>query len=79
VNGLRDDDAESLWGNRASFASDTSLREPNGVNGTGVQVLVKEHSRKNSNPSFLSRKKSQGRSRPETKVSFLKDPIQCRH
>jgi serine/arginine repetitive matrix protein 2 len=44
------------------------MRDTNGVNGDGVQVFVKEHGM-NSNPSFLSRKKSQGRPRPETKVS----------
>ena len=77
MNGLRDDDAESLWGNRASFASDLSLREPNGVNSVGVQVLVKEHGKMNNNPSFLSRKKSQGRSRPETKVSFIEHHSPC--
>jgi serine/arginine repetitive matrix protein 2 len=77
VNGLRDDDAESIWGNRASFASDVSLREPNGVNGSGVQVLVREHSKKSNNPSFLSRKKSQGRSRPETKVGLVKRCVRC--
>jgi hypothetical protein len=72
VNGLRDDDGESsYYDNRTSFASEYSLREPNGANGDSVQVFVKEHSAKggNGNPTFLSRKKSQAKSRPETKVS----------
>ena len=73
MNGLRDDDVDSLYANRASFASDYSMRETNGINGDGVQVFVKEHGRKNSNPTFLTRKKSLGKSesRPETKVSIF--------
>lgn len=69
VNGLRDDDVESLYASRSSFASDYSPAEP-GAN--GVQVLFKEHNRtgsKGSTSSFLSRKKSNtGKNRPETKV-----------
>lgn len=64
VNGLRDDDAESFYDNRASFASEYS--------GDGVKVFFKEHGRKtskSSNSSFLSRKKQPSSSlRPETKV-----------
>jgi len=70
VNGLRDDDEESIYGNRASFVSEYSLRDND-----GVQVFFKEHGRtgsKDSQASFLSRKKTtpQGPKRPETKVFF---------
>ncbi|KAJ6630648.1 hypothetical protein B0H10DRAFT_2427735 [Mycena sp. CBHHK59/15] len=70
VNGLRDDDDdESGYTNRASFASEYSLREGNG---DGVQVFFKDHGRKGSGgSSFLPRKKlGQGKSRPETKVFY---------
>ncbi|KAI0060804.1 hypothetical protein BV25DRAFT_1827349 [Artomyces pyxidatus] len=71
VNGLRDDDAESFYGNRASFVSEYSLRDAS----EGVQLFFKEHGRKaskDSNTSFLSRRKTtQGQpKRPETKVFF---------
>lgn len=68
VNGLRDDDTESFFDNRASFASDYS--------GEGVKVFFKEHGRKSSkgsSTSFLSRRKQPAASaaqRPETKVFF---------
>ncbi|EKM55914.1 uncharacterized protein PHACADRAFT_209427 [Phanerochaete carnosa HHB-10118-sp] len=67
VNGLRDDDTESFFDNRASFASDYS--------GEGVKVFFKEHGRKSSKSSgtsFLSRKKQSpsASQRPETKVFF---------
>ncbi|KAI0259943.1 hypothetical protein BC834DRAFT_590323 [Gloeopeniophorella convolvens] len=68
VNGLRDDDEESFYGNRASFVSEYSLRDE------GVQVFFKEHNRtgsKDSQASFLSRRKTlQNPKRPETKVFF---------
>jgi serine/arginine repetitive matrix protein 2 len=68
VSGLRDDDEDSSYGNRASFVSEYSLRDE------GVQVFFKEHGRtgsKDSQSSFLSRKKAtQGPKRPETKVFF---------
>jgi hypothetical protein len=69
VNGLRDDDEESFYGNRASFVSEYSLRDE------GVQVFFKEHGRtgsKDSQSSFLSRKKATQASskRPETKVKL---------
>lgn len=71
VNGLRDDDDESNYTGRYSFASEYSTRE-NG--GEAVQVFVKDHGRsasKGSNSSFVSRKKTgQGKSRPETKVFY---------
>ncbi|KAG2157400.1 hypothetical protein DEU56DRAFT_764445 [Suillus clintonianus] len=70
VNGLRDDDLESVYASRTSLASDYSLRE----NTEGLQVFVKEHGRstsKGSSSSFLSRKKpSQNKNRPETKVFY---------
>ncbi|KIP07966.1 hypothetical protein PHLGIDRAFT_35191 [Phlebiopsis gigantea 11061_1 CR5-6] len=69
VNGLRDDDTDSFFDNRQSFASEYS--------GEGVKVSFKEHGRKSSkssNASFLSRKKVQqpisASQRPETKVFF---------
>ncbi|KAI0048567.1 hypothetical protein FA95DRAFT_1517317 [Auriscalpium vulgare] len=69
VNGLRDDDAESFYGSRASFMSEYSLRDE------GVQLFFKEHGRKtskDSQSSFLSRRRTtQGvPKRPETKVFF---------
>ncbi|KAH7889253.1 hypothetical protein F5I97DRAFT_1842877 [Phlebopus sp. FC_14] len=70
VNGLRDDDVESLYASRTSLGSEYSTRE----NGDGLQIFVKEHARstsKGSTSSFLSRKKSsQGKNRPETKVFY---------
>ena len=69
---MRDDDAESFYDNRASFASDYS--------GEGVKVSFKEHGRKSSkssNTSFVSRKATKQPSaasasqRPETKVRTI--------
>lgn len=75
VNGLRGDD-ESFYGDRASFASEYSLRDgPN----DGVQLHFKEHGRsgsKGSMNSFVSSKKQGSVNRPETKVRRL--PILCR-
>ncbi|KZV71776.1 hypothetical protein PENSPDRAFT_751453 [Peniophora sp. CONT] len=74
VNGLRDSEAldaeESFYGNRASFMSEYSMRDDE-----GVQVYFKEHGRKGSKESassFLSRRKSQQEpsKRPETKVFY---------
>ncbi|TBU46979.1 hypothetical protein BD309DRAFT_952854 [Dichomitus squalens] len=74
VNGLRDDDGESFYGDRASFYSEYSVKDND-----NVKLLFKEHERKNSKGSvnsFLSRKKSvqqqqaKGTTRPETKVFF---------
>jgi len=70
VNGLRDDDEESFYGDRTSFVSDYSV-----MDNEGVKVFFKEHERKSSkgsNSSFLSRKKpsSKANSRPETKMFF---------
>lgn len=68
VNGLRDEDDDAdAYANRASFASEYSIRE----GGDGVQVFFKEHGRKGSSSSFLPRKKPvPGNSRPETKVFY---------
>lgn len=68
VNGLRGDDNESFYGDRASFASEYSLRD--GAN-DGIQVHFKEHGRsgsKGSTNSFMSSKKQGLVNRPETKV-----------
>ncbi|KAJ7694217.1 hypothetical protein B0H17DRAFT_1168683 [Mycena rosella] len=69
VNGLRDEDDDGDgYANRASFASEYSVREGAG---DGVQVFFKEHGRKGSSSSFLPRKKVvTGKSRPETKVFY---------
>ncbi|KAF8121916.1 hypothetical protein EV363DRAFT_1361699 [Boletus edulis] len=70
VNGLRDDDVDSLYVGRTSMGSDHSTRE----NGDGVQLHVKEHAKstsKGSSSSINSRKRtSQGKYRPETKVFY---------
>lgn len=70
VNGLRDDDLESVYASRTSLASEYSLRD----NTEALQVFVKEHGKstsKGSGSSFLSRKKpSQSKNRPETKVFY---------
>ena len=75
VNGLRGDDSESFYGDRASFASEYSLRDgPN----DGIQLHFKEHARsgsKGSMNSFVSSKKQGVGNRPETKVRRL--PILC--
>ena len=70
VNGLRDDDGESFYGDRASFYSEYSVKDD-----SNMKLFFKEHERKSSKGSvnsFLSRKKSQqqpkGAARPETKV-----------
>ena len=79
VNGLRDDDGESFYGDRASFYSEYSVKDDN------MKLFFKEHERKSSKGSvnsFLSRRKSQTQpspsstpqqpakpaARPETKV-----------
>jgi len=72
VNGLRDEDEESVYTGRASFTSEYSTREASGD--SGLQIFVKEHYRagsKGSNSSFVSRKKTnQGKQRPETKIFY---------
>ncbi|KAI8999011.1 hypothetical protein BD414DRAFT_553218 [Trametes punicea] len=72
VNGLRDDDGESFYGDRASFYSEYSVKDTS----ENVKLFFKEHERKGSRgstSSFLSRKKPhqpKGTARPETKVFF---------
>ncbi|EPQ58417.1 hypothetical protein GLOTRDRAFT_137137 [Gloeophyllum trabeum ATCC 11539] len=76
VNGLRDDDGESIYASRASFLSEYSLHDSSQ---DGMQVFFKEHGRKSSkgsNTSYLSHKKSPlAQNRPETKV-FYSSPAQ---
>jgi hypothetical protein len=60
VNGLRGDDNESFYGDRASFASEYSLRDgPN----DGVQLHFKEHVRSGSKGSMSSFVSSKNRGR----------------
>ena len=83
VNGLRDDDGESFYGDRASFYSEYSVKDDN------MKLFFKEHERKSSKGSvnsFLSRKKSlqqqqqpKGTNRPETKVRVSRAvSVNCR-
>jgi len=77
VNGLRDDDAESAYPSRVSFASEYSAQEPNGDN---VQVMFKEsarsESRTSNNSSYAPPKAYfQGKVRPETKVCCCSDDV----
>ena len=84
VNGLRDDDGESFYGDRASFYSEYSVKDTN----ENVKLFFKEHERKSSKGSvnsFLSRKKSlqqqqpKGTNRPETKVRVSRAvSVNCR-
>ncbi|PPQ81221.1 hypothetical protein CVT25_015744 [Psilocybe cyanescens] len=70
VNGLRDGDDESIYSGRTSFASEYSSREPGN---DGLQAFMKEHARsgsKGSVSSFVSKKKPQGKNRPETNVFY---------
>lgn len=69
VNGLRDDDMDSVFPNRASFASNYSSQDGN----EPVQVRFRQHGRSGSTGSTssfaLSSKKLQpGSVRPETKA-----------
>ncbi len=72
VNGLRDEDEESIYASRTSFTSEFSARDGNP---DGMQVYVKEHRRNASNgsgTSFTSRRRLlHGKARPETKVCML--------
>ncbi|KAK0240316.1 hypothetical protein EDD85DRAFT_950149 [Armillaria nabsnona] len=64
VNGLRDDDSESLYASRTSLASEYDVHDED------MQVYVREHLRK-SVASNYSPQKPQGKSsRPETKVFY---------
>ncbi|KZT11638.1 uncharacterized protein LAESUDRAFT_720897 [Laetiporus sulphureus 93-53] len=74
VNGLRDDDGESVFDDRASFVSEYSRRDSNNE---GLKLFFKGHEKKSSkgsNVSFSPRKKQSLKStsavRPETKVFF---------
>ncbi|KAF8352307.1 hypothetical protein F5887DRAFT_23796 [Amanita rubescens] len=71
VNGLRDEDEESVYASRTSFTSEFSARDGNS---DGMQVYVKEHRRNASNgsgTSFTSRRRLlHGKARPETKVYY---------
>jgi serine/arginine repetitive matrix protein 2 len=69
VNGLRDDDMDSVYPSRASFASEYSGQEGN----ESVQVRFKQHGRSGSTGSSTSfapssKKLYPGNVRPETKV-----------
>lgn len=71
VNGLRDDDGESFYGDRASFVSEYSQHDSSG---DGLKLFFKGHEKKSSkgsNASIPTRNKSlhsSGAVRPETKV-----------
>ena len=71
VNGLRDEDIESVSPRRISVNSDYSVIPPEGED----QLFFKEHARSNSkgsNISFLARKRNNpAANRPETKVCGL--------
>lgn len=73
VNGLRADDAESIFQHRVSFSSEFS---GGAHDSDGEQLFFKEHTRnasKGSNMSNFVRKKtaSPALNRPETKVSTI--------
>lgn len=71
MNGLRDDDGESFYGDRTSFVSEYSTKESNS---DGLKLFFKGHERKSSKgstTSFSLRKRQQhskGTNRPETKA-----------
>jgi serine/arginine repetitive matrix protein 2 len=68
VNGLRDDDTESTYQNRVSFASEYSVQE---ASNEGLQVMFKEHANAESRNSFTPPKALvNGKARPETKASL---------
>jgi serine/arginine repetitive matrix protein 2 len=71
VNGLRDDDIDSAYPSRASFASEYSGQDGNNE---PVQVRFKQHGRSGSvgSASSFNRSKKQvsGNVRPETKVGI---------
>ncbi|KZT74004.1 hypothetical protein DAEQUDRAFT_761471 [Daedalea quercina L-15889] len=77
VNGLRDDDGESFYGDRSSFVSDYSRRDSAGE---GLRLFFKGHEKKGSkgsNVSTSTRKRYHPKPsvRPETKV-FFSSPAQ---
>ncbi|TFY69912.1 hypothetical protein EVJ58_g143 [Rhodofomes roseus] len=72
VNGLRDDDGESFYGDRSSFVSEYSRRDSTG---DGLRLFFKGHEKKGSkgsNVSTATRKRHFPKPavRPETKVFF---------
>ena len=75
VDGLRADDAESVYPRRSSFQSEFSA---GAHDSDGEQLFFKEHARtgsKGSNRSGLFRRKTTGPARPETKVRTKKTII----
>ena len=73
VNGLRDDDGESLYGDRSSFVSEYSRRDSAGE---GLRLFFKGHEKKGSkgsNVSTSTRKRQHPKpsARPETKVRSI--------
>jgi serine/arginine repetitive matrix protein 2 len=70
VNGLRDDDVESAYPSRGSYASEYSA----GASASeGVQILFKDHTRsesKSSSSSYAPRRQHQAKDRPDTKVNI---------
>ncbi|KXN82570.1 hypothetical protein AN958_02421, partial [Leucoagaricus sp. SymC.cos] len=77
VSGLRsDDDEESIYNGRASFASEYSTGTQGGQEWDNMQVTVREHTRSSSRGSYSSfalkskKQGAQGKSRPETKVFY---------
>ncbi|KAF9452258.1 hypothetical protein P691DRAFT_247870 [Macrolepiota fuliginosa MF-IS2] len=77
VSGLRsDEDEESIYTGRASFASEYSAGTQGGQDWDNMQITVKEHARSNSKGSYSSfalknkKQPAQGKSRPETKVYY---------
>lgn len=74
VNGLRDDDGESFYGDRSSFVSEYSRRDSTSE---GLRLFFKGHEKKGSkgsNVSTSTRKRQYPKpsARPETKVRFVK-------
>ncbi|KAH9926117.1 uncharacterized protein B0H18DRAFT_1119021 [Fomitopsis serialis] len=72
VNGLRDDDGESFYGDRSSFVSEYSRRDSTGE---GLRLFFKGHEKKGSKGSNFTtstRKRPYPKPavRPETKVFF---------
>lgn len=78
VSGLRndEDDEESIYNGRTSFASEYSTGTQGGQEWDNMQVTVKEQARSNSRGSYSSfalkskKQAAQGKSRPETKVFY---------
>lgn len=74
VNGLRDDDGDSFYGDRSSFVSEYSRRDSVG---DGLRLFFKGHEKKGSkgsNASTSTRKRPYPKpsARPETKVRLIR-------